>query len=386
MNTSDNYEKSESIKTSFLLPYIINIMILLSTGFISGGLVHIGFNNKNNPYYIGFGVFGCFLFVLGNYLQEKLINKKELIGLNTIFFLLSTLGLAIGVGMMSGGLQHFTDFPNYAKYLIPIGFFLSVLFYNFKTRVIKMNKFVPVLGITALLGVLIFGATNQIANNQKTTSNQVKNTAPVLPSKDGCPAGQSKREMPSMCMMDSQLNPGMMMPNNSMEGMDMTSMIKDDQSFIQGMIPHHEEAIQTSKIILNTSKDQELKIFANQVIIDQTKEVESMKKWFKAITSKDYQDDGSYMPMMKGMMNKTGIEQDKEYMQGMIFHHNGAIDMAKKVLPISKSEDVKTLANNIIVNQAKEVKTLEGWLKTKFISDAAVPLNNDGDGNGDHMH
>jgi uncharacterized protein (DUF305 family) len=383
MKISTINDKNETINSTFVLPYLINIMILLSTGFISGGLVHIGFNNKNNPYYIGFGVFGCFLFVLGNYLQEKLINKNAMIGFTTIYFLLSTLALAIGVGMMSGGLQHFTDFPNYAKYLIPIGFVLSVLFYNFKTGLIKMNKFVPILGITALLGVLIFGATNQLAINQKNSIGQ-SNSNQALPSKDGCPPGQSKREMPSMCMMDSQLNPNMTMPNNSMEGMDMTSMIKDDQSFIQAMIPHHLEAIQTSKVILDTSKDQELKSFANQVIIDQTKEVESMKTWFKTITFREYMDDGSYMPMMKSMMNKTGPEQDQEYMKGMIFHHNGAIDMAKKVLPLSKSQDVKTLANNIILNQAKEVKTLEDLLKSKFSNETSVTLTNDGD--GDHMH
>jgi hypothetical protein len=161
INTSD----VKNIKNDFLIPYIINIMILLSTGFISGGLVHIGFNNKNNPYYIGFGVFGCFLFVLGNYLQENIINKKSMVGLQTIYFLFSTLGLSIGVGMMSGGLQHFTDFPNYAKFLIPIGFFLSVIFYNFKNGAIKMKNFLPIVGVTALLSVIIFNGASYIANN-----------------------------------------------------------------------------------------------------------------------------------------------------------------------------------------------------------------------------
>jgi uncharacterized protein (DUF305 family) len=179
--------------------------------------------------------------------------------------------------------------------------------------------------------------------------------------------------MPSMCMPDSQQSPNTTKPNDSMEGMDMTLAVVDDQSFIQSMIPHHQEAIDTSKVILNQSKDQELKNFANQVIIDQTKEVEAMKTWFKIITNTEYKPDGKYMAMMSSMNGKTGIDIDKEYIQGMIFHHGGAIDMAKKILPISKSQDVKTLANYIVINQAKEIQTLEVWLKTKFNIESRVP-------------
>jgi uncharacterized protein (DUF305 family) len=368
-NPTNNRKLNQDIKKDFLLPYIINIMILLSTGFISGGLVHIGFNNKNNPYYIAFGIFGCFLFVLGNYLQEKIINKKSMIGTQTIYFLLATLGLSIGVGMMSGGLQHFSDFPNYAKLLIPLGFFLSVVFYNLKTGTIKMNKFWPIVAISALLSILIFGGANYLASNSKSTNNTTKNIQ-ALPSKDGCPAGQSKRETPSMCMTDSQLTKDY----NGMEGMDMTSMVTDDKSFIQAMIPHHQEAIDTSKVIIAESKDQELKMFANQVIIDQTKEVEAMKIWFKNITDNDYKDNGMYMAMMTSMKSKTGTDLDKAYLQGMMFHHSGAIEMAKKILPISKSQDVKNLANNIVINQAKEIKTLESLLKIKFNITFAVPV------------
>jgi uncharacterized protein (DUF305 family) len=234
-----------------------------------------------------------------------------------------------------------------------------------------MNKFLPIVGVPALLSIAIFSCANMIASNQKSATSKAPT---VMTSQDGCPAGQSKRESPTMCMMDSQLNNNQPTKDyNGTEGMDMTSMVTDDKSFIQAMIPHHQEAIDTSKVILNESKDQELKIFANQVIIDQTKEVESMKTWYKTITSNEYKDDGKYMPMMTSMKGKTGTELDKAYMQGMMFHHGGAIDMAKKILPISKSQDVKTLANNIVINQAKEIQTLEVWLKTKFNIESRVP-------------
>jgi uncharacterized protein (DUF305 family) len=229
-----------------------------------------------------------------------------------------------------------------------------------------MKKYLPLLAFTALLVILLFGGANFYLKNQKST-NPISQTPTLLPSLDGCPAGQSKRQMASMCMVDNQLNPIQSnTPLDGMSKMDMTIMVKDDQTFIQSMIPHHQEAIDTSKIIVSSTNDQDLKAFANQVIIDQTKEVDSMKSWYKALTNSDYKDNGMYMAMMSSIKDKTGFELDKEYIKTMVLHHNGAIEMAKKILPISKSPDIKNLANSVITNQANEVSKLEGWLKNKY--------------------
>jgi uncharacterized protein (DUF305 family) len=160
--------------------------------------------------------------------------------------------------------------------------------------------------------------------------------------------------------------------SNSMMGMDHDSMsmsmveIKDDQSFLFEMIPHHQEAVDSSQTILKTTKDNELKTFAEKVIVDQNKEITDMKNWYKELAGKEYSTNISYQAMMGGMNGKTGEDLDKAYISGMIMHHQMAINMANSVLKVSKDERVKTLAQNIIKNQQAEIQTLRGWMISKY--------------------
>ena len=42
--------------------------------------------------------------------------------------------LSLGLGMLSGGIQHFLDFPDYAAALLPIGVLLSLAAYLARER------------------------------------------------------------------------------------------------------------------------------------------------------------------------------------------------------------------------------------------------------------
>lgn len=68
---------------------------------------------------------------------------------------------------------------------------------------------------------------------------------------------------------------------------------------------------------------------------------------------------------MVGMMSgKTGKALEKEFITGMIPHHQGAVDMAKKLLADpTVSPELKNFANQIISAQEGEIKMMNEWLK-----------------------
>jgi uncharacterized protein (DUF305 family) len=53
----------------------------------------------------------------------------------------------------------------------------------------------------------------------------------------------------------------------------------NDQMFAQMMIPHHEQAIEMSKLALAISKDSEVLQLAEQIESAQGPEIEQMKSW-----------------------------------------------------------------------------------------------------------
>ncbi len=68
--------------------------------------------------------------------------------------------------------------------------------------------------------------------------------------------------------------------------------------------------------------------------------------------------------MVKMMDGKTGRALEKEFITGMIPHHQGAVDMAKRLLADSTvSPELKNFANQIISAQEGEIKMMNEWLK-----------------------
>lgn len=64
--------------------------------------------------------------------------------------------------------------------------------------------------------------------------------------------------------------------------------------------------------------------------------------------------------MLKG---KTGDAFDKAFLEGMIPHHQGAVDMANAVLRDAKHDELKQLARDIIASQQKEIDMMKQWQK-----------------------
>lgn len=70
--------------------------------------------------------------------------------------------------------------------------------------------------------------------------------------------------------------------------------------------------------------------------------------------------DGMNM-MLEG---KTGDEFDKAFIEMMIPHHQGAIDMANAAATSAKHQEIKNLARAIIASQQREIDQMKQWQTT----------------------
>jgi uncharacterized protein (DUF305 family) len=162
----------------------------------------------------------------------------------------------------------------------------------------------------------------------------------------------------------SQMPGGPMMgTDNGMGHMGMT--VSSEREFIEGMIPHHQEAIDTAGEVLERGgTTPEMVELAENIIIAQKREIENMKDWYEAWYGVSYQDTDDYDPMMRDLSNLSGAEIDRTFLEDMIMHHMGAIMMARSVQPYVEHQEMEDLTKAVVDTQSKEIQQMRNILSS----------------------
>lgn len=159
-----------------------------------------------------------------------------------------------------------------------------------------------------------------------------------------------------------------------------------DVMFAQMMIPHHQQAIEMSDMILGKQGiDPKVTDLATRIKAAQGPEIDQMKGWLSQWGTPSMAPSSSMpgmgmpgmdMPGMHGgegmmseqdmaaLQNAQGVAASKLFLTQMIAHHEGAIRMAENEIQTGQFPDAVTLANNIKTSQQGEIATMKSILGT----------------------
>ena len=164
---------------------------------------------------------------------------------------------------------------------------------------------------------------------------------------------------------------------------DMVMPVRSELEFIRGMVAHHQEAVDSARVVLRNTERPQLREFAAGVVEAQEREIETLRGWLGAWYP-NAPTSAPYVPMMRAALpDATPDESDRAFLEDMVVHHEGAIDMSKRFLTgkFEKRPETEALAREIIDAQTDEVDTLRGWLRSWY--SASLPAGGSHNGNWD---
>ncbi|MEV6103134.1 DUF305 domain-containing protein [Streptomyces sp. NPDC051940] len=152
-----------------------------------------------------------------------------------------------------------------------------------------------------------------------------------------------------------------------------------DVSFAQDMIPHHQQAIQMSRMAATQASSAEVKDLAARIEKAQDPEIETMTGWLKAwgedvpsgmpgMDHGGHSGDSSDMPGMMDsedmdkLMDASGAAFDTIFLTMMIEHHEGAVEMSTTEKGEGEYGPAKQLADDIIASQTAEIAEMKQML------------------------
>ncbi|RYZ21840.1 MAG: DUF305 domain-containing protein [Chitinophagaceae bacterium] len=158
-----------------------------------------------------------------------------------------------------------------------------------------------------------------------------------------------------------------LMQQNMQAMMQQPSRGDADQDFAALMRVHHQGAVDMARLELQQGSDAQLKSMAQSITGSQQKEIATLEAYLQQHPAGSGESDyyKQSMQEMKGMQhggNGSG-NVDKDFAQLMIPHHRHGVMMAQGYLKVAKDPGLKTLAQNIIRDQQREIGVLEQWVK-----------------------
>jgi uncharacterized protein (DUF305 family) len=161
-----------------------------------------------------------------------------------------------------------------------------------------------------------------------------------------------------------------------------------DVEFVQGMIMHHQQAVEMSALMASHTRNRQMLDLGRRISLSQTDEIKWMQRWLEVrgyptsmpmpaheMAGMPGMHHAAPMPMMPGMLTAAQMEalrnaKDNEFdhlfLTGMIQHHGGALIMVKQLFDsqgAGQDGELFDFATDVDNTQRAEIKLMERMLK-----------------------
>jgi uncharacterized protein (DUF305 family) len=148
-----------------------------------------------------------------------------------------------------------------------------------------------------------------------------------------------------------------------------------DATFAQGMVPHHEQAIEMARLAEGRAQDSRVLDLAGRIEAAQGPEIETLTGWLGDWGEETAEGHGGHgggdaggghdamgtmsQADMEALAGASGSDFDRLFLQQMIEHHTGAVSMAETEIDDGRFPAAVEMAESITRTQSEEIAEME---------------------------
>jgi uncharacterized protein (DUF305 family) len=155
----------------------------------------------------------------------------------------------------------------------------------------------------------------------------------------------------------------------------------DDVKFMQGMIGHHQQAIEMTALLASHTESEDMRRLGHRIELSQVDEIKMMERWLE-VRSQPLPDPGGHThgaaTLMPGMLTPGDMERlaaakgaafDRMFLEGMIKHHGGALQMVEELFAregAAQDSEVFAFASDVDGDQRMEIARMGAMLEERM--------------------
>jgi uncharacterized protein (DUF305 family) len=150
-----------------------------------------------------------------------------------------------------------------------------------------------------------------------------------------------------------------------------------DVKFMQGMIGHHQQAVEMVALIPTHSTREDMRLLGHRIDLSQADEIKMMRRWLEVRRQEIPGEHAMHMhgaTLMPGMLTPEemerlaaaqGTEFDRLFLEGMMKHHGGAITMVNELFATpgaGQEVEIFSFASDVDADQRMEIDRMGAML------------------------
>jgi uncharacterized protein (DUF305 family) len=152
-----------------------------------------------------------------------------------------------------------------------------------------------------------------------------------------------------------------------------------EDAFLEAMVPHHESAIQVGKLAVKRAETKEIRALAKDIVSAQQAEIAQIGSIHERLIGTPIDPDEGAHEVLGLSAEEAGMDHgdaaaalrtaepfDRAFIDHMVPHHQGAVRMARAVLPSTDDRELRALAQGIVSAQEREIEELEALREERY--------------------